>query len=47
VHRFAFLGKGPGSDHGEVIVLYLGALLTLVIAGPGAASIDRLFSRKP
>jgi uncharacterized membrane protein YphA (DoxX/SURF4 family) len=30
-----------------VIVLYLGALLTLVIAGPGAASIDRLISRKP
>lgn len=47
VHHFAFLSKGPGSDHGEVIVLYLGALLTLVIAGPGAACIDRLLARKP
>jgi uncharacterized membrane protein YphA (DoxX/SURF4 family) len=41
VHQFAFFGKGPASDHGELIVLYLGVLLTLLIAGPGAASIDR------
>jgi putative oxidoreductase len=47
VHHFTFLGKGPGSDHGELIVLYLGALLTLIIAGPGAASIDRILARKP
>jgi putative oxidoreductase len=47
VHHFAFLSKGPGSDHGELIVLYLGALLTLLIAGPGAPSIDRLLARKP
>jgi putative oxidoreductase len=47
VHHFAFLGKGPGSDHGEVIVLYLGALLTLLIAGPGAACIDGILARKP
>lgn len=47
VHHFAFLGKGPGSDHGELIVLYLGALLTLLIAGPGAACIDRMLARKP
>ena len=46
VHHFAFLGKGPGSDHGELIVLYLGALLTLVIAGPGAACLDRIIARK-
>lgn len=46
VHHFAFLGKGPGSDHGEVIVLYLGALLTLVIAGPGAACVDRVLAQK-
>jgi putative oxidoreductase len=46
VHHFAFFGKGPGSDHGELIVLYLGAMLTLVIAGPGAASLDRLLARK-
>ena len=47
VHHFAFLGKGPGSDHGELIVLYLGALLTLLLCGPGAASIDRILARKP
>ncbi len=47
VHHFAFVGKGPGSDHGELMVLYLGALLALLIAGPGAPSIDRLLSRKP
>jgi hypothetical protein len=44
VHQFAFFGKGRGSDHGELIVLYLGAPL---IAGPGAASLDRLLARKP
>jgi putative oxidoreductase len=47
VHQFAFFGKGPGSDHGELIVLYLGALLALVIAGPGAACLDRLLAGKP
>jgi putative oxidoreductase len=47
VHHFAFFGKGSGSDHGELIVLYLGALLTLLIAGPGAASIARILARKP
>ena len=47
VHQFSFFGKGPASDHGELIVLYLGALLTLLIAGPGAASIDRALSGKP
>ena len=47
VHDFAFFGKGLGSDHGELMVLYLGALLTLLIAGPGAACIDRLLVRKP
>jgi len=47
VHHFAFVGKGPGSDHGELIVLYLGALLTLLIGGPGAACLDRLLERKP
>jgi putative oxidoreductase len=46
VHHFAFFGKGPGSDHGEVIVLYLGALLTLAIAGPGAACVDKILARK-
>jgi len=46
VHHFAFFGKGSGSDHGELIVLYLGALLTLLIAGPGAACIDRILARE-
>jgi putative oxidoreductase len=46
VHHFAFLGKVPGSDHGETIVLFLGALLTLIIAGPGLASIDNILARK-
>jgi putative oxidoreductase len=46
VHRFAFIGKGPGSDHGELMVLYLGAMLTILIAGPGALSIDRLVARR-
>jgi uncharacterized membrane protein YphA (DoxX/SURF4 family) len=47
VHHFAFLGKSPDSGHGEVMVLYLAAMLTLLIAGPGAASIDQILSRKP
>ncbi len=42
VHHFAFFGRGPGGEHGEVMVLYLIALLTLVLTGSGAASIDRL-----
>ena len=44
VHHFAFFGKGPGSDHGELIVLYLGALLTLLIAGPGEGGLDRILA---
>jgi len=46
VHHFAFLGKSPQAEHGEIMVLYIGALLTLLIAGPGAASLDRMRSRK-
>jgi putative oxidoreductase len=42
VHRFAFFGRGPGSDHGELIVLYLIALLTLVIHGSTSLSVDSL-----
>ena len=47
VHHFQFFGKGPGMDHGEVIVFYLGGLLTLIIAGPGVPSVDGVLSRKP
>jgi len=46
VHHFALLGKGPGPEHGELIVLYLVAMLTLVIAGPGVASVDRFLAQK-
>ncbi len=46
VHHFAFFGEGPGSDHGELIVLYLGALMTIVIAGGGRATIDSFLFRR-
>jgi putative oxidoreductase len=42
VHHFAFFGRGDAGEHGELIVLYLVALLTLVLVGPGGISIDRL-----
>jgi putative oxidoreductase len=45
VHHFAFFGKGPASDHGELMILYVGALLSIVIAGPGAFSLDRILSK--
>ncbi len=38
VHHFVFFGRG--SDHGELIVLYLAAMLTLVLTGPGRFSVD-------
>jgi putative oxidoreductase len=46
VHHFAFAGKGAASDHGELIVLYLGALLTLILAGPGASCLDHNLGAK-
>jgi putative oxidoreductase len=45
VHQFAFFGKGPASDHGELMILYMGALLSIVIMGPGALSLDHVLSR--
>ena len=42
VHHFLFFG--PGSDHGELIVLYMGAMITLFLAGPGKYSIDASFA---
>lgn len=43
VHHHLFFGRG--SDHGELMVLYLAAFLTLALAGPGKYSIDELISR--
>jgi putative oxidoreductase len=40
VHHFAFFGHGPATEHGELIVLYLGALLAIFLGGPGYLSID-------
>jgi putative oxidoreductase len=39
VHHFAFFGRG--SDHGELVFVYIGVMLTLLLAGPGRYSIDR------
>jgi putative oxidoreductase len=38
VHHFQFAGRG--GDHGELIVVYMGLMLALAIAGPGRYSID-------
>ena len=40
VHHFALLGKGQ--DHGELMVLYLGACLMLFFGGAGKYSVDAL-----
>jgi putative oxidoreductase len=42
VAHFLFLNH---DDHGELMLLYVGALLVLVIAGPGKASIDGMLTR--
>ncbi len=38
VHHFQFFGRG--ADHGELVVLYMAVMLTLLIGGPGRYSID-------
>jgi len=43
VHRFAFFG--PQGAHGELIVLYLAAMLAIFLAGPGKYSIDAALDR--
>jgi putative oxidoreductase len=40
VHHFSFFG--PRADHGEIIVLFLGAIISIFLAGPGRYSIDYL-----
>lgn len=44
VHHFAFFGKTPGADHGELIVLYLVGFAVLVIGGPGRYSVDAMLA---
>jgi putative oxidoreductase len=43
VHHFQFLG--PNTDHGEMIVLYLGGCIALFFSGAGKFSLDALFDR--
>lgn len=38
VHHFLFFGRG--ADHGELMVLYMAAMLTLVLTGAGRYSVD-------
>jgi putative oxidoreductase len=47
VHHFTFLGKSPGADHGELIALYLSALLALMVTGGGRYSIDAALVKDP
>jgi putative oxidoreductase len=43
VHHFAIFG--PQGDHGELIVLYLGATFTLLLSGAGKYSVDARLDR--
>jgi len=43
VHHFTFLGKEGA--HGELIVLYLGVMLALFLAGAGRYSLDYLLTK--
>jgi len=38
VHHFQFFGRG--ADHGELIVVYMAIMLTLLLAGAGKYSLD-------
>jgi len=38
IHHFQFFGRG--SDHGELVFVYIGVMLALTLAGPGKYSID-------
>jgi hypothetical protein len=40
VHHFSFFG--PRADHGEIIVLFLGAMISIFLTGPGRYSLDYL-----
>jgi len=41
-HNFLFFGAHGAGDHGELIVLYLAALLAVFVAGPGRYSVDAI-----
>jgi putative oxidoreductase len=43
VHHFEFFGRG--ADHGELIVLYLAILATLLFSGAGKYSVDGALER--
>jgi putative oxidoreductase len=43
VHHFQFFGRG--ADHGEVMVVYIGVMITLLLAGAGRYSLDALLAR--
>jgi putative oxidoreductase len=44
VHHFSFFG--PRADHGEIIVLFLGAMISIFLTGPGRYSLDYLLVDK-
>jgi len=44
VHHFQFFGHGE--DHGEVMVLYIAIMLTLLLSGAGKYSIDGWLARR-
>lgn len=44
VHHFAFLSKQQGG-HGELIVLFLGAMLALALTGAGRYSLDYVLTK--
>lgn len=43
VHHFQIFG--PQGDHGELMVLYLGAMLALFLTGAGRFSLDKLLDK--
>jgi len=44
VHHFEFFGRG--ADHGELMVLYIAIMLTLLASGAGRYSLDGIISRR-
>ena len=44
VHHFQFAGHQ--GDHGELIVVYMGVMITLFLAGPGKYSVDARLEKR-